>query len=179
MSSSLARQQSLLLHALFGGSQGVWDELEQPLAKRGMQAYSANGQALAGRALTAAYPVVTQMLGQDSFASLASYFWQQHPPRHGDMAQWGSELADFLQLTPQLADEPFLGDVARVEWALHGASTACDAAPDLPSFALLSQPDSVTLQLSPGFYLLASNYPVVSLIHAHLDAHQPGNSSLA
>lgn len=29
----------------------------------------------------------------------------------------------------QLVDEPFLGDVARIEWALHRSDAACDAVP--------------------------------------------------
>jgi len=168
MSAALAHQQSQLLQALFGGSHNMLEQLNKPMSSRGLQAYQANGQALAERALTAAYPVVAQMLGQESFAPLARYFWQQHPPQRGDMAQWGSLLADFLQTAPQLKDEPFLGDVARVEWALHNAANAGDAQADLPSFTLLSQAGEVTLQLSPGVFLLASSYPVVSLVSAHL-----------
>jgi hypothetical protein len=168
MSEGLAHQQSQLLQALFGSSHHVRDEINKPMASRGLRAYQANGQALAERALTAAYPVVAQMLGQESFASLARYFWQQHPPQRGDMAQWGSELADFLEATPQLKEEPFLGDVARVEWALHGAASAADPQPDLASFALLGQPGDVTLRFGPGVFLLAGRYPVVSLINAHL-----------
>ena len=96
MSTALARQQSLLLQALFGRGEEVRDELEEPLVNRGLQAYLANGQALAELALAAAFPVVAQMMGQESFAPLAHYFWRQHPPQRGDMAQWGGELADFL-----------------------------------------------------------------------------------
>jgi hypothetical protein len=175
MSEGLAHQQSQLLQALFGSSHHVQDELSKPMASRGLRAYQANGQALAERALTAAYPVVTRMVGQESFASLAHYFWQQHPPQRGDMAQWGSELADFLEAAPQLKEEPFLGDVARVEWALHGAASAADPQPDLASFALLGHMGDVTLKLGPGVFLLASSYPVVSLINTHL----LGNPNLA
>lgn len=174
MSKALARQQSLLLQSLFDS--GVPDEnllleLEMPLATRGLQAYRANGQALAERALAAAYPVVAQMMGEESFAPLARYFWRQHPPQRGDMAQWGAELADFLDAAPQMADEPFFGDVARVEWALHNAAGSADAATDAASFALLGQSSDVGLQTCPGLYLLASHYPVVSLVNAHLYAN--------
>lgn len=171
MSQLLARQQSLLLQSLFGNSghdDNLLGELETPLVTRGLQAYRANGQALAERALGAAYPVVAQMMGDENFAPLARYFWHQHPPQRGDMAQWGGELADFLDAAPQLADEPFFGDVARVEWALHQAASAGDAALDMPSFALLGQADDVGLQLYPGVFLLTSAYPVVSLVNAHL-----------
>lgn len=173
MTTSLANQQSLLLQALFGAADDVRASLHEGLASRGLQAYQANGQALAERALTAAYPVVAQMIGEQSFALLARHFWRQQPPQRGDMAQWGSGLADFLDAAPQLAEEPFLGDVARVEWGLHGASTAQDAQPDPASFSLLctGEPEQVTLSLSHGVMVFASAYPVVSLVNAHLLNH--------
>lgn len=175
MSQALLRQQSLLLQALFGSSSDpkneanpLHGELESPLVNRGLQAYRANGQALAERALSAAYPVVAEMMGQDSFAPLARYFWCQHPPQRGDMAQWGGALPSFLADTPQLADEPFFADVARIEWALHCAASAADTATDAASFAILGQPHGAALKLSAGVFLLASDYPVASLINAHL-----------
>lgn len=168
--NSLAHEQSLLLQALFGGSQ-VQDLracLHSHQSQRGLQAYQANGLALAERALTGAYPAIAQLIGGESFGPLAHHFWRQYPPLRGDMAEWGGELADFLEAAPQLADEPFLGDVARIEWALHCAGTAPDAVPDLPSFALLSESSSATLVLSAGVALFESSYPVVSLVNAHI-----------
>lgn len=177
MTTALQQQQSLLLQALFGSPQ--LDDLHACLhphqAQRGLQAYLANGMALAERALAAAYPSVAQLIGEDSFASLAHHFWRQHPPQRGDMGEWGGELAVFLEATPQLADEPFLGDVARIEWALHRAGTALDAVPDLPSFSLLSESGSATLVLSAGVAVFQSHYPVVSLVNAHIT----GEPSLA
>ncbi len=173
MTMLLAREQSLLLQALFVGGEAVRTSLHEGLTSRGLQVYQANGQALAERALTAAYPVVAQMIGEQSFAPLARHFWRLQPPQRGDMAQWGGGLAVFLDAAPQLAEEPFLGDVARVEWALHCASTAQDAQPDPASFSLLSssEPAQVTLSLSHGVAVFASAYPVVSLVNAHLLKH--------
>ncbi|WP_457281910.1 HvfC/BufC family peptide modification chaperone [Polaromonas sp. P5_D5] len=173
----LARQQQALLHALLGerDDSGLWSHLQPggayaPLARRGLQAYQANGLALAERALGAAYPVLAQLIGGESFAALARHFWLRHPPCRGDMACWGDALAAFLEAAPQLADEPYLGDVARVEWALHQAATAADARPDPRSFALLSEADpaEITLTLGAGVFLLASGYPVASIVNAHL-----------
>jgi Putative DNA-binding domain len=113
---------------------------------------------------------LAQLIGADSFEPLARHFWQQHPPARGDMGQWGAQLPEFLEAAPQLAGEPFLGDVARLEWALHCAASAPDAVLDMPSFALLgddaAQP--VGLALSEGTATLASAWPVVSIVNAHL-----------
>lgn len=173
MNSALAHEQSLLLSALLGGGQtpDLQACLHDAQQTRGLQAYQANGVALAERALSAAYPVVTQMMGAESFGPLAHHFWRQHPPARGDMAEWGSELAEFLEAAKQLADEPFLGDVARIEWALHRAGLAADAEPDMPSFGLLGQSDSATLVLSAGAVVLQSRYPVASLVNAHIGGH--------
>ncbi len=138
--------------------------------QRGVQAYRANGQALAERALAAAYPVLVQMIGAQDFAQLARHFWSVQPPRRGDMACWGDTLADFIDAAPQLAAEPCLGDVARLEWLIHLASSAADVETDLPSLALLASGDPAqnTLRLGAGLGLLASDYPVASLVNAHL-----------
>ena len=178
MNTALLQEQSWLLQALFGSPQQL-DDLHACLhphqAQRGLQTYQANGLALAERALAAAYPSVAQLIGGESFASMAHHFWRQYPPLRGDMGEWGSELADFLEAAPQLADEPFLGDVARIEWALHRAGTARDAVPDLSSFALLSESSSATLVLSAGVAVFQSHYPVVSIVNAHI----AGEPSLA
>lgn len=180
--ADLAQDQSQLLDALFAGTDVAGHtrlvqrlqpgEARCALAARGLLAYRANGTALAERALAASYPVLAQLIGEESFAPLARHFWRHAPPMRGDVAQWGAALADFLDAAPQLASEPFLGDVARVEWALHVAATAADSTADMASFALLASGDTdkATLTLSDGVMTLASAYPVVSLIKSHLHA---------
>ena len=167
MISTLEHEQSNLLHALAGQSGRAFNS-------RGLQVYQANRAVLAERTLASTYPVVAQLIGQTSFEPLARHFWQQHPPQRGDMGQWGLQLAEFLEAAPQLVDEPFLADVARLEWALHRAAGAPDALLDAPSFALMADDAAlrVSLTLSPGAATFASAYPVVSIINAHL-AGQP------
>ena len=179
--SALAAQQQALLDALL-----VWprdDDVEKRAISvsrtgaRGLKAYQANGHALAERALQAAYPVVTQLLGAESLQALARAFWHAQPPRCGDMAQWGEGLAAFLGASAQLAETPYLADVARVEWALHTCASAADQAADPASFALLMthDPAELRLVLAPGCQVLTSAWPVASL----MDAHRLGNPSLA
>ena len=139
------------------------------LNRRGWQVYHANTAALAERALGAAYPVLAQLLGLENFSPLSRLFWRAKPPRCGDMAQWGEALPEWLRDLPQLADQPFLADVAQVEWPLHQLASAPDAEVDAPSFHRLvsDDPDTLTLQLAPGSVCVASNWPVVSLMQAH------------
>ena len=177
---TLAQQQRSLLDALFvrpgGDGQHAADErlfgqldARTTQTARGLAAYRSNGHAMAERSLQGAYPVIAAMLGEDSFALLSRDLWHQHPPRCGDLAQWGDALPDFLRASEQLADVPYLCDVARAEWALHRAASATDAEPDLPSFARLGSedPQGLALTLSPGTAVVASPYPVASLVNAH------------
>ncbi len=173
--SPLARQQQALLKALFGAPQDA-SKIIAPHAHgawaRGLKAYQGNGHALAGRSLRAAYPVLAQLLGEESFAALACALWHARPPRRGDVALWGEALPAFVAASAQLADEPYLADVARVEWALHRAVGAADAEPALATLALLTahEPAQLALRLAPGTAVVASAYPVASIALAHLEA---------
>jgi hypothetical protein len=94
--------------------------------RRGLQAYRANAGALAERALAAAYPDRAQLLGDESFAGMARAYWHHHAPVLGDVARWGAELPAFIAAAEQLAEEPYLADVARLDWAVHMAQSAAD-----------------------------------------------------
>ncbi|MDQ3271996.1 MAG: DNA-binding domain-containing protein, partial [Pseudomonadota bacterium] len=139
--------KTIATHAYSAGAK------DQKHLERGLQAYRSNGHALAQRALAAAYPVVAALMGAESFDGVSRHFWQHSPPARGDMAQWGDSFADFIESLDDLArEEPYLGDVARVEWALHVAATVADGEVDLESLGLLQTADLValTLRLCPG-----------------------------
>lgn len=172
--ASPAEQQTLMLAALLGRQpmaalQAVLQNGATARAKRGMAVYQANAAVLAERTLSSTFPVLAQLIGSESFEPLARHFWRQHPPLQGDMGQWGELLAAFVDAASQLADEPYLGDVARIEWALHSSGGAPDAVLNAASFSLLSDDSSepVSLAISPGGYTLASRYPVASIVNAH------------
>lgn len=180
--TSLAAAQQALLQALYlprqtdamkyiaAHAQGTRAEGQNHL-ERGLQTYRRNGHALAQRVLVAAYPVVAELLGGESFEALSRHFWQSRAPARGDLGQWGGEFAAFLAALQDLVgEEPYLPDVARVEWALHASATAADGQADMASFALLesAEPSAFTLLLSAGAAGLASRFPVVSIVQAHL-----------
>ena len=181
-------QQASMLSALLGKDQaGAFEALlrtspGERLAQnsRGMRVYQANAAALAERTLASTFPVLAQLIGNESFETLARYFWRQHPPVRGDMGEWGEVLAEFLDASPQLQDELFLGDVARIEWALHRAANAPDAVLDAASFSMLSGDDQlpITLGVSEGTFTLASTHPAVSIVNAHLNG-EPSLSEAA
>ena len=173
--STLARQQQVLLDALLAwpatdAIKNAATCVEDP-GGRGLKAYQANGHALAQRALTAAYPVVAQLLGDESFADLARALWHAHPPLRGDIGCWGGDLPAFLRRSGQLQDEPYLSDVATAEWALHRCAGASDDQADLSTLALLTThaPELLRLGLAPGCAVVCSVWPVASVLAAHLE----------
>jgi Putative DNA-binding domain len=190
MSASLAQLQSSLLTAIacekttdainsiantldFMPAIGQFSFKNKALAERGLLAYRANASALAARSLAATYPVITQLLGQETAEYLARDLWRAHPPERGDVAQWGATLPEFFTsqaaLQELIQEHPFLPDVARLEWALHCAATAADTSLDASSLQLLCthDPQQLQLQLSAGCALIASAHPIVAIAQLH------------
>jgi hypothetical protein len=98
MTAEAQRQQRLLACLLADQADAGALPARGPQARalRGLQAYRANADASAGRALAAALPTVQRLIGEDDFAHLARRFWRAQPPRRGDLAEWGEGFADWL-----------------------------------------------------------------------------------
>ena len=173
-----ALRQQMLLRALWGDARpGVvagWLRDKPERFTRGLQAYQANAGALAERALSAAFPTLLQLVGEVSFPAMARAFWSAHAPRQGDMALWGADLPAFIEAADQLADEPYLADVARLEWAVHQAEAAADAEVLPQTLAMLAEHDPAALHLllRPGTAVLSSRHPVVTIWQAHRNPSQ-------
>lgn len=168
------RQQALwraLSHAAGGADPALW-RAPQAGWLRGLQVYQANAGAAAERALAAAFPTVAALIGAASMAGLARAYWHARPPQRGDLGELGDALPSFIADSPSLADEPYLADVARLDWCLHQAERAADAPDGLPGLQRLgdTDPARLWLRLAPGTALLRSRWPIVTLWQAHQGA---------
>ncbi|MBI5257969.1 MAG: putative DNA-binding domain-containing protein [Burkholderiales bacterium] len=168
-----ARRQQLLLQALWRelpeAALAGWLREGPARAARGLQAYRHNGEAVAHRALAASHPTVAELLGDEAFAAVARSHWRAHPPTCGDMGCYGAGLADTLAQTPQLAEEPYLPDCARLDWAVHRLEVAADLHEPPQGLALLGteHPARLAMVLRPGLVLVSSRWPVATLWQAH------------
>ena len=174
------RQQALmgaLLSRDGGDALQAWLAHSHTRRQRGMLAYQVNASASAERALAATFPTVQALMGEASFAAMASAFWHACPPVRGDLACFGDELPAFIADSEQLADVPYLSDVARLDGLLATAERAADGVADLPTLKLLADVDPSMLRLEPmpGVAVLCSAYPIASLWHAH----RPGDDATA
>lgn len=179
--TALAKWQDAMLSALWAPThadalrlmsshQGVAEDPAGKYQWRGLAAYRSHAAIQARVVLGAAYPVLERLLGEN-FDELSRSLWQAEPSRRGDLSQWGGALGGHIESLPELiAATPYLADVARVEWALHQAASASDVQTDLTSVSLLTRtdPSAVRLELAAGTRCIASAWPVVTLIEAHL-----------
>jgi hypothetical protein len=179
MNRELERQRALLAalwRSADAPTQAAWRAQARNgrvAPERGLQAYRANAGASAERALAASFPVLRALIGEESFSGLARAWWHACPPLRGDLALLGAGLADFVARDAQLADVPYLADVARLEWLVARAECAPDAAGSagerLASLQVLAEfpPRELFIALAPGAAVLRSPWPVASLWRAH------------
>ena len=178
--NELQRQQALLAvlaggAAQDGAAQQVSAEAVAMLrergtrAARGLEAYRANVESIADRALASIFPTVQAMVGADDFRHLAKEFWHVCPPERGDLGEWGDGFAAWLAAHAGLHAWPYLADSARLELALHRHERAADAVLDVDSLRRLESADPAQLRLvlMPGVALLRSPWPIAAIHRAH------------
>jgi hypothetical protein len=164
-----ALRQQMLMRALWRDDAALQGWTRAP-SSHGLAAYRSNAGALAERALGSAYPTIAALIGAESFAALARHFWHTHPPVRGDIGEWGETLPTFLADSEQLANEPYLADSARLDWAVHAATRAADAnaawPPALDALAT-TEPSQLRLQLQAGTAVIESRWPIVTIWQVH------------
>jgi len=140
---------------------------------RRLNVYRNNTTILLREALGANFPVVRALVGDDFFAALCRDFVRTHPPQSPCLFEYGDAFASFIDTFAGAQSLPYLGDIARLEWAqieaLHtadgrvlNAHNLTDAAPqDYGRLAFTAH---------SAARLVTSRYPIYSI----WAAHQPG-----
>jgi hypothetical protein len=128
-------------------------------------------------ALSATYPVVRRLTGAPFFHAAVDAFVRAHPSTGGDLNVYGDAFPAFLDGYAPAADLAYLGDVARLEWALDDAQRAADAPRDpaavLAALAAVPGPQlpALRLALDPSCRRVASAFPVLRI----WQVNQPGH----
>jgi len=140
-----------------------------PAPKR-FDVYRNNVMSSLTEALAATFPAIQRLLGEVYFAALAREFIRKVPPASPVLMWYGEGFGDFVDGFPPLAAYPYLGDVARAEWAWLQSYHAADCAPFDP--ALLGEvPQECLGQVSfvahPSSHVIRSRFPVYSLLMAN------------
>ncbi len=117
-------------------------------------------------ALRSAFPVVEKLTGDDFFEGVAARYISCEPSRSGNLQDFGYRFPQFLASLAQVADVPYLPEIARLEWMRQEAYLAADAeAIDLAALAGLDEEGikTVRLQMHPSLRLLSSDFPVMDV----------------
>lgn len=132
--------------------------------------YRNNVQHSLTRALAGRFPVVEQLVGTPFFTAMARVHIAQEPPQSPVLLGWGASFGDFLDGFAPVAHLPYLGDVARLEYARGVAYHAADAAPVAADALAVADLAALQLMLHPSLQLFTSRHPALQI----WQAHQPG-----
>lgn len=120
--------------------------------------------------LTAIYPVVKALVGDEFFVGLARMYLKQHPSLSGNLHHYGTEFSCFLDGFGPARELPYLVDVAKLEWRVHCAHYARDAISlEASSFGSVS-PDEwprLVLHFAPAVALVRSQWPIGQIWRMH------------
>lgn len=166
--------RAALLDAAQPQPEGLSDGNGRPAGRR-YNVYRNNVAVSLTDALETGFPAVAKLIGTENFRNIAGLYLRQSPPESPRMMLYGRGFGDFLDAFAPLAKYPYLGDVARLEFALRESYHATDSTPIDPA-ALGIDPEALmasTLTLAPSLRLLRSPYPIVSLWRYNMVADAP------
>ena len=166
----LEAHQQLFADALYGKASEPVALFKGDLAAHGFDLYRGNLVVTWDKVLSAAFPVVRALVGDEFFSALARAHGLAQPSLDPDLNRYGATFAAFLADFPHVAELPYLADMARLEWLLHRAHYAAAAAGiDAAALSALApdQLDSTRARLHPACSAFASPWSVVPLWLAH------------
>ena len=78
-------------------------------------------------ALDSNYPVLHAWMGDDEFEQLGLAYLEIHPSTHFSIRYFGDRLSDYLASAETYRDQPYLAEMAALEWAMSEAFDAPDS----------------------------------------------------
>jgi len=122
-------------------------------------------------ALKLCYPAVHRLVGAEFFEGAARIFISAEPPRRADLDAYGEGFPEFLAGFPPADGLSYLGDVARLEWAVNRALHAPDMEPlDLARLGAVAAADRdrIAFMPHPSVALVKVDHPVDAIWRAVL-----------
>jgi hypothetical protein len=117
-------------------------------------------------ALAEAYPVVQRLVGEEFFRAMAADFVRVELPTSPLLLEYGEGFAAFIDAFEPVAGLPYLGDIARLEWARQQAYHAAEAEPlqaQRLSDVEPTQLGDLRLQMHPSLRVCESRWPVLDI----------------
>lgn len=144
---------------------------DAPGAAARLAIYSNHFRVTLIEALAATFPVVQQLVGDPFFRAAARRYVRETPPAEPCLFAYGDAFPAFIAALPEAAALPYLGGVARLEWAIHQAWYAEEMPAvnrDTAAGVLAAAGEAdVLLRLHPSCRLVASRFPVDRIWQVH------------
>lgn len=137
----------------------------EPSSRR-FAVYRNNVMAGLMKALTAAFPAVCRIVGDEFFRAMARSYVLFEPPASPLLLDYGAGLPDFLARFEPAAMLPYLPDVARIERAWTEAYHAPEALPlEASDFAVIDTDRlaEIHLALHPSLRIVRSPLPALTI----------------
>lgn len=160
--------------------QSVKSHLRKQPAKR-FNVYRNNIYSTLIDVLQARFATVARLVGEEFFRATARVFVEEQPPTSPVLMRYGGTFGDFLDAFEPAAGLPYLGDIARLEWAWSQAYHAADATPLGPDDLTRIPPEQVaglSVTLHPSVHVVRSAYPIVTILAAHGEEDDPEEINL-
>jgi hypothetical protein len=123
-------------------------------------------------ALRLSFPAVCRLVGVEFFKSAARIFIEEAPPQSAHLDRYGEAFPEFLARFAPAASLPYLGGVARLEWAVSRALHAPDVeALDLSRLSALDPADHgrIAFVPHPSVGVVRADHPVDAIWRAVLE----------
>lgn len=121
-------------------------------------------------ALLATYPVTARLVGDEFFRAMARVYAGEHLPRTPVLLNYGESVPAFVDRFEPASGLPYLGDVARLEWAWSRAYHAAEAeAVSLHAMAAVPEARAagLVLELHPSLRIVSSRFPILDIWRAN------------
>jgi hypothetical protein len=126
--------------------------------------------------LAGVFPVVRRLVDPAFFAYLAHEFIRHNPPKHPCLSEYGDAFSGFVARFPPARKLAYLGDIARLEWAISRIANApAQASMSLTQFASRGgDPALARLKLDSRVRLVASKHPIDLIWQLNQSDNSPG-----
>lgn len=117
-------------------------------------------------ALSAVYPVVNLLVGDEFFKSMAYKYIKLHPSLSGNLHDFGKHFSEFIKDFSPARELVYLPDIAKLEWAYHSIFHAANSPTfDIEKLQQVSTTDygELFFKLSPACTLIDSQYPILRI----------------
>ena len=171
--------QHLFYQAIFDQDEASQNQLKQYIKtpnhisyKDGLNIYHGSVFGQLEKTLLAIYSVCCQLVGEEFFRAMASFYIGNYPSISPDLNSYGGDFADFLAHFEPVKSLVYLPDVARLEWYYHLVFQGEDT-PILNIQALNKVSpenwENLIFHLPVNSFFLESTYP----IHRIWEVNQP------